>query len=300
MRDPPPWAFIEGFYQNVPKELGVLNMASKVPSAATITKGIWDVVTARVNLQSVKQALKTATGGSAGGPSGLTYDMLKDLDDSNLMVIVKTLQQWMEDGLVPKNMNKSRLRPLPKTENGLVDLSKTRPIALMEVLNKLFEKILFTRVVNVMWEHNMLREEQYGALGDRLITDPLRVLTELMQDAIVLDKQLHVFSADLSKSFDTIEHWSQELSWKALGMPTNLIKMLTNMDKQATTEVIIGQGRTTGQVLGEKGWFYSDRGVRQGSIGGPIKWVVFMNFWLEYIHVKMKGKGYKMKRYTSH
>ena len=87
----------------------------------------------------------------------------------------------------------------------------------------------------------------------------------------MLDRQLHVFSADLSKSFDTIEHWSQELSWKALGMPTNLIKMLTNMDKQATTEVTIGQGRTTDQVLGEKGWFYSDRGVRQGSIGGPIK-----------------------------
>jgi hypothetical protein len=34
--------------------------------------------------------------------------------------------------------------------------------------------------------------------------------------------------------------------------------------------------------------------VRQGSVGGPMKWVVFMNFWLEYVHSTAKGTGYKM------
>ena len=27
-----------------------------------------------------------------------------------------------------------------------------------------------------------------------------------------------------------------------------------------------------------------------------MKWVVFMNFWLEYVHSTAEGKGYKMKK----
>ncbi len=36
------------------------------------------------------------------------------------------------------------------------------------------------------------------------------------------------------------------------------------------------------------------REVRQGSIGGPIKWVIFMNFWIEYVYKVAAGKGYQM------
>ncbi len=61
-------------------------------------------------------------------------------------------------------------------------------------------------------------------------------------------------------------------------MPADLVDLLVGMDAEGTTEVIIGQGRTTATVLGEKGWFQNGRGVRQGSTGGPIKWVIFMIF----------------------
>ena len=34
--------------------------------------------------------------------------------------------------------------------------------------------------------------------------------------------------------------------------------------------------------------------MRQGSVGGPLKWVVFVHYWLAWVKSKMKGKGYKM------
>jgi hypothetical protein len=65
------------------------------------------------------------------------------------------------------------------------------------------------------------------------------------------------------------------------------VNMLVDMDQGGETQVILGQGRTsTG--------FSSGRGVRQGSIAGPLKWVVFMNFWLEYAHKAGEGHGYRM------
>ena len=42
------------------------------------------------------------------------------------------------------------------------------------------------------------------------------------------------------------------------------------------------------------GTFKHGRGVRQGSVGGPIKWCVFVNSWIKWVKKKMAGKGYKM------
>ena len=267
---------------------------------------IWDKVWGTVTLEATKGALdgmmiearkvKGMKAGTAGGPTGLTYDVLKALDDDNLDVIREELQSYMDNRGIPKLMNRSLLRPLPKTDAGLADLALTRPIALMEVIGKLFEKILFDRIQVVLLEHGMLDESQHGGMPMRSTAPPMHNLAETIQDAQVSGKELHVLSADLSKAFDTLEHWSQAMSWRALGMPKEMAEMLMRMDKEGETAVILGQGRTTADILGEEGWFTSQRGVRQGSIGGPVKWIVYMNFWLKFVHKKHEGEGYRMSQ----
>ena len=110
-----------------------------------------------------------------------------------------------------------------------------------------------------------------------------------------------MFVTDLSKAFDTMEYWSQALSWRAIGLKESTIKMLINMDsgsgqglwetydadKGATSQIFTAQGRKSEP-------FKHGRGVRQGSCGGPIKWIVFVNAWIRWTTKKMKGKGYKI------
>ena len=256
--------------------------------------GIWDRCLARITMEELLDAIKSTKTNSAGGPSGLTYDILRDVEEEHLGPLLATLQQCLATGKVPAEMNRSKLKPIPKTDKGLSDLGKTRPIALMEVTLKLYEKILFKRIGTVLKENRMLRGDQYGSLPGRTVADPIRALAECVEDAMVTGKELHVFSADLSRAFDSIEYWSQAMSWRSLGIPRRLVDTLIDMDEGGTTEVVLGQGRTTSSVLGQTGWFKSGRGVRQGSIGGPIKWVVFMNFWLELVHARHKGEGYRM------
>ena len=257
-------------------------------------EGIWDRCLAAITMEELRDAIKTAKTGTAGGPSGLTYDILKDVGEEHLEPLLTMLRRCMADGTVPPEMNRTKLRPIPKTDKGLSDLSKTRPIALMEVTLKLYEKILFKRIGMVLRTNRMLRDDQYGSLPGRTVADPIRALAECVEDAMVTGKELHVFSADLSRAFDSIEYWSQAMSWRALGMPRSLVATLLDMDEGGSTEVVLGQGRTTSTVLGQEGWFKSGRGVRQGSIGGPVKWVVFMNFWLELVHARHEGEGYSM------
>ena len=62
-------------------------------------------------------------------------------------------------------------------------------------------------------------------------------------------------------------------------------------EELSTTQVNLGQGR-----LSEP--FHHGRGVRQGSVGGPLKWVVFVHYWITWVKTKLKGKGYKMSAST--
>ena len=95
--------------------------------------------------------------------------------------LVGTMNGIMTEGKqVPESWNMTLLRPLPKTEAGLYDISKTRPIALMEVILKLLERVVFSRINSVIDDNNMLRSEQYGGINGRQIQDPIRILAELI------------------------------------------------------------------------------------------------------------------------
>ena len=260
---------------------------------------LWGEVMQRVTIGDIRSEMKRFKPNKAPGPSGITIEMLKAMDDDNMERLLDTMNDVVvKGGKVPKSWNETILRPLPKTEAGLYDISKTRPIALMEVALKLMERVIFSRINKVIDDNNMLREEQYGGINARQMQDPIRILAELIEDANITKKELHIFSADLSKAFDTLEYWSQAMSWRALGAPKDMVNMLVDMDKGGRTAVILAPGRSTADVIQEKGKYSNQRGVRQGSVGGPMKWVVFMNFWLEYVHVKGAGRGYKMNNST--
>jgi hypothetical protein len=102
------------------------------------------------------------------------------------------------------------------------------------------------------------------------------------------NRRAYILSVDLSKAFDSCEYWSQAASWAAFGMPEEAIKLLVQMDSTASTRVALGAGRYTDPVP-------HGRGVRQGSILGPLKWVVFMNWWVRGVEHSLKGRGYTFK-----
>jgi hypothetical protein len=89
-----------------------------------------------------------------------------------------------------------------------------------------------------------------------------------------------------------------------LGMPEPMIKLLVNLDAGrgngpwddpeeaqscagATTKVFTAQRMSTAPAR-------HGRGVRQGSVGGPIKWIAFMNMWITWVKRNMKNEGYEM------
>jgi hypothetical protein len=260
----------------------------------------WDHMKDEISLSEIEEAIKNTTSNTAQGRSHVHVNMIKAIRKYD--GLANLFNTFLTEGRIPDSMNTALLRLLPKTEEGLSDLDKTRPIALMETIGKLYERILIRRVMKAIEANDILDLGQYGALAEAGTMPPLRILTEVLQDAKFSESELHVMALDLKKAFDTCEYWSQALSWRALGMPKDVVNMLVNLDAGsnnpgdpyegpgATTSVILDAGHTTDP-------FTHGRGVRQGSVGGPIKWVVFMDAWLKWIKKTMKGKGYSMSKW---
>ena len=290
-------------------------------SYSTVSEGIgkaaregqwWASADVTIAGGDVLQGAKALGKGKASGQSHVTADMVVRLDAAGLSVLAQVFQGWRVARAVPDVLNTALIRLLPKTSQGLADLARCRPVALMEHLTKIYEHIVIGRVTAIVFEHGMLHPSQYGAVSFTGVHAPLRVLAEALEDSMQTGKPLHAYTTDLSKAFDTEPFWSQELSWRCLGMPEHLIQVMVNLDsgcrsleelaesedtgktpgergaevKGATTRVILGHGRNSSP-------FEMQRGVRQGSVGGPLKWIVFMNFLLVWVHSQLEGKGYR-------
>ena len=255
-------------------------------------EGWWERILDPILPSDTASAIQNIRLASAPGKSEISNRLLKLLDDDNINILTHQFNTWFTQGEVPDEINTAVLSLLPKTPNGLSDLNATRPIALMESILKVYEHIIIGRLVSTLHTHHILDGAQFGALPGGGTAAPLRTLRAITDDARQSNNPLYLFIADLTKAFDTLEYWSQALSWKCLDLPEKLIQILINLDSGsaqggATTQVNLGQGR-----LSEP--FRHGRGVRQGSVGGPLKWVVFVHYWITWVKSKLKGKGYKM------
>ena len=79
-------------------------------------KGIWDPVWAPIEMPDLLMALKKFRTGKAGGPSGVTYDLIKALDRVNLDPVLGLMKSCLKNRGLPRVLNESMIRALPKTD----------------------------------------------------------------------------------------------------------------------------------------------------------------------------------------
>ena len=88
--------------------------------------------------------LKSAKKGSAGGMSGLTYDMMKCWPLQLLKAVHADLVELWDSDIIPTSWNCRWVQLIPKKdEPGLSDL---RPLCLLEVMRKVWAKTFVSRI----------------------------------------------------------------------------------------------------------------------------------------------------------
>ena len=241
------------------------------PSSSTIYDNILDPASP----DELKSTIKRMKRKKAGGPSGLTTDMLYHLlPDTQDTWILPILNHALRTHNLPSLTKKFQVWATEKQPGAgsilkLTGKINVRPISLFEVLYKLLELLIKRRLNVILTKHNIIDKNQYGFTKNVGVDDLLMTYNFIMEGAFHSQKEIHISNNDCSQAYDAIPPWAMRTIYHYHHFPPELIDLLMNLDTDQTGTVITAHG--------EGHAFTKTCGLGQGSILAPLKWKLFLN-----------------------
>jgi hypothetical protein len=160
-----------------------------------------------VTTEEVSQALHDANSGSAPGPDGIPPGIIKSVFGSTLLLtFLAQLFSWcLKWATVPEQWRRAENFVLYKGKGPLSSVSSFRAISLTQILAKVYEKVLFSRLWSWFTRSALFKLPQFGFRPGSATIDAIFVLLCLVkQHTVVLKKPFYVTFVDITKAFPTI------------------------------------------------------------------------------------------------
>ena len=174
----------------------------------------------------------------------------------------------LETGIVPDEVKIAKVIPVYKAgvKN---EFSNYRPISILPFFSKIFEKIVYTRLINYLNKADVLTSSQYGFRKKSSTYMALVDICEQITNSIDNRDYCAGVFIDLSKAFDTIDHTILLTKLQHYGIRGITLDWFKNYLTNRVQFVSIEN------VNSSNG--YITCGVPQGSILGPLLFLIYIN-----------------------
>ena len=216
----------------------------------------------------VESVLKTLPLGKAVGSDEINNRTLRELAHELSFPICSLLNQSLQLGIFPDIWKDALVCPIPKGGNA-ASVSNYRPISLLSCLEKVPERVVFKHLYNHFRENNILSPLQSGFIPGDSTTNQLAFLYNTFCQALDFGKEVRVVFCDVSKAFDRVWHKGLLCKLKAAGISGNLLSWFSSYLSERRQRVILPGTQSD--------WNYIQAGVPQGSILGPLLFLLYIN-----------------------
>jgi hypothetical protein len=205
---------------------------------------------------------------NATGADCIPIAFIKLCLPSLLPVLEHLFNFSLQNSCFPEMWKLANILPIPKVKDPK-DCKDYRPVSILCVLGKALEKIVHKQVTEFMNEHNLFTLNQSGFRKGHSTETALLKVTDDIRRAI--DKRLLtlLLLLDLSKAFDCVHHELLIVKLKYLGFSD----AVTNWFKSYLTK---RQHRVFVSDLLVSGWAEIAAGVPQGSVLGPLLFLIYL------------------------
>ena len=159
------------------------------------------------------------------------------------------------------------------------DKSNYRPISLLPILSKSFEKIIFESLYSYFIKNNLLVNCQTGFIKGDSCVSQLVSITHTIHKNLDANPSLDTkgIFLDMSKTFDKVWHEGLIYKLRSYGVQSKLIDLLKDYLSNRKQRVIINGASSS--------WKPIKSGVPHGSVLGPLLFRVFINDQPEHLMV---------------
>lgn len=214
---------------------------------------------------------------------GLSPWLLKQIANPILAPLTELINFSFKKGIFPTSLKTAKITPILKKGDPLVP-SNYRPISILPVLSKVFEKLYLNQFQGFLDKYEILSPNQFGFRQNKCTIDAISNLVEYIVDG--LERREHVLSIflDLSKAFDCVHHKTLLLRLEGCGIRGLPLKWIASYlsDRYQCVQVsnvVSPKVRTT-------------HGVPQGSVLGPVLFLVYVN------HIEQSIQHGKITQYA--
>ena len=217
---------------------------------------------ANVTVGQVSKILHSMSSSKATGLDESPAKYLKDGSSVISKLLTHIINLSITTGSIPDDLKMARIVPLYK-KNSNTHVGNYRPISVLSVISKVFEKVVCMQLSAYLSENRLLYEFQSGFRSSYSTDTCLIHLTNYIK----LDNDKGNFTGmvllDLQKAFDTVDHTILLNKLKWLGADDLTVQWFRSYLTSRT------------QVTDISGTMWS--GVPQGSILGPLLLLLYVN-----------------------
>lgn len=219
-----------------------------------------------IRVKMLADEIKTLNEKKAPGPDMVTPKMVKELPPIAISHLLHIFNAILRTSHFPHDWKLSQIKMIPKPGKDPSNVASYRPISLLSVLSKLFEKLLIKLILPQIIEKGVIPDHQFGFREKHGTIEQVHRIVNSIKDTFEKKQYCSAVFLDITQAFDKV--WHEGLISKLQHfLPTKVHNLLKNY---LTSRKFVVKHKS---FISRE--FEILAGVPQGSVLGPLLYILY-------------------------
>ena len=223
---------------------------------------------APVTLIEVNDLISILNPSKSVGPNSIPIKLLRIIGLSISPLLALLVNQSFQSGIFPDKLKIAKVISLFKKGNPELS-SNYRPISLLPVFSKIFEKLMYRRLYKFLEIHKVLYSLQFGFQENHSIDHALVSLTEAIRNTLDNKRLGCGIFIDLQKAFDTVNYRILLSKMEHYGIRRCALEWFKSYLSNRKQYFFVNGSNSNLLPI--------NCGVPQGSVLGPLLFLIYIN-----------------------
>lgn len=219
-----------------------------------------------VKFKELQKVITRLSNKKTPGYDLITGEILKELPRKGKLKLLNLINASIRLKYVPMQWKIAEVVMLHKPGKPPHEKSSYRPISLLPIMSKVFEKILLSRLKPIINERNLIPNHQFGFRDKHSTIDQVHRIVHKIENAFETKKICATIFLDVAQAFDKV--WHAGLLFKLhRDLPTDYYKILESYLKDRHFRIKYEDEYSSLKKI--------TAGVPQGSVLGPTLYLLY-------------------------